>query len=130
MPLKESELESDDDRGQAVARIASENSLVYSLYVIEISDDRGPRLNPKYPNVYVGQTALTPEARFSQHRAGYKASRHLWKGGKGKGKWLGRWLKRRLYGRYNPIETRAEAVRLEAWLAEHLRRKGYTVFVG
>jgi len=103
---------------------------VYSVYVIEISDERGLRLNPKYPNVYVGQTALTPEARFSQHRAGYKASRHLWKGGKGTGQWLGRWLKRRLYGRYNPIETRVEAVRLEAWLAEHLRRKGYTVFVG
>jgi hypothetical protein len=96
---------------------------VYSLYVIEISDERGPRLNPKYPNVYVGQTVLTPEARFAQHRAGYKASRYLWKGGKGRGQWLGLWLKRRLYGRYNPIETRAEAERLEAWLAEHLRHK-------
>jgi hypothetical protein len=62
----------------------TECAVVYSIYVIEISDERGPRLNPKYPNVYVGQTALTPEQRFAQHRVGYKASRHLWKGGKGK----------------------------------------------
>lgn len=95
---------------------------MYNVYVIEISDERGRRLNPKYPNIYVGQTALTPEARFAQHRAGYKASRHLWKGGKGRGQWLGLWLKRRLYGRFNPIETRAEAERLEASLADHLRR--------
>jgi hypothetical protein len=103
---------------------------VFSVYVIELSDERGPRRNPKYPNVYVGQTALSPEARFAQHRTSYKASRHLWKGGKGTGKWLGLWLKRRLYAQYNPIETRSEAERLELWLAEHLRRKGYTVFVG
>jgi hypothetical protein len=98
--------------------------------VIEISDERGPRLNPKYPSVYVGQTALTPDARFTQHRAGYKASRYFWKGGKGCGQWLALWLKRRLYEGYNPIETRAEAERLEVWLADHLRRQGYTVFVG
>jgi len=103
---------------------------VYSVYVIEISDERGPRLNPRYPNVYVGQTSLTPEERFAQHQIGYKASRYLWKGGKGRGQWLGLWLKRRLYQRYNPVETRAEAERLELWLAERLRRKGYTVFVG
>ena len=103
---------------------------MYSVYVIEISDERGLRLNPKYPNVYVGQTALTPEERFAQHKVGYKTSRYLWKGGKGTGQWLGLWLKRRLYERYNPIETRAEAERLELWLAEQLRRKGYTVFVG
>lgn len=103
---------------------------MYSVYVIELSDERGPRLNPRYPNVYVGQTALTPEERFAQHRAGYKASRHLWKGGKGRGQWLGLWLKRRLYDRSNPIENRPEAERLEVWLAERLRRRGYTVFVG
>lgn len=103
---------------------------MYSVYVIEISDERGPRLNPKYPNVYVGQTALTPEERFGQHKTGYKTSRYLWKGGKGRGQWLGLWLKRRLYQRYNPIETRDEAERLELWLADQLRRKGYTVFVG
>jgi hypothetical protein len=105
-------------------------AVVYSIYVIEISDERGPRLNPKYPNVYVGQTALTPEERFAQHQVGYKASRYLWKGGKGRGQWLGLWLKRGLYEQYNPIETRAEAERLEVWLAEQLRHQGYAVFVG
>src|SRR5713226_1096147 len=116
--------------GVTVQGLAARIHPVYNLYVIEISDDRCPRLNPKYPNVYVGQTALTPEARFAQHRAGYKASRHLWKGGKGTGQWLGLWLKRRLYARYNPIESRAEAERREVWLGERLRHKGYTVFVG
>jgi len=103
---------------------------VYSVYVIEISDERGLRLNPKYPNVYVGQTALTPEERFAQHKLGYKTSRYLWKGVKGRGQWLGLRLKRRLYERYNPIETRAEAEQSEGRLAEQLRHKGYTVFVG
>jgi hypothetical protein len=103
---------------------------MYSVYVIEMSDDKGPRLNLKYPNVYVGQTALTPEERFAQHRDAHKTSRHLWKGGKGKGQWLGLWLKRRLYEKYNPIATRDEAERMEEWLAEHLRQRGYTVFVG
>ena len=103
---------------------------MYNVYVIEISDAKGPRSNPKYPLVYVGQTALTPEERFAQHRLGYKTSRYLWKGGKGKGQWLGLWLKRRLYERYNPIETRGEAERVEIWLADQLRLKGYTVFVG
>ena len=103
---------------------------MYSVYVIEMSDERGPRINPKYANVYVGQTALSPEDRFEQHRVGHKASRHLWKGGKRVGKFLGLWLKRRLYEKYNPIATREEAKRMEEWLAEHLRRRGYTVFVG
>ncbi len=103
---------------------------MYSVYVIEISDERGLRLNPKYPHVYVGQTALTPEERFTQHKVGYKTSRYLWKGGKGRGQWLGLRLKPRLYERYNPIETRAEAERLELRLADQLRHNGYTVFVG
>ncbi len=103
---------------------------VYSVYVIEISDEKGPRRNPKFPNVYVGQTALTPQVRFAQHRVAHKATRHLWKGGKGKGKWLGRCLKPRLYKKYNPIPTRGEAERMENWLADQLRVKGYTVWVG
>jgi hypothetical protein len=103
---------------------------MYSVYVIEMSDEKGPRINPKYANVYVGQTAHTPETRFEQHRRGYKTSRHLWKGGKQGGKFLGLWLKRRLYEKYNPIATRDEAERKEEWLAGDLRRRGYTVFVG
>lgn len=111
------------------APIAGEQPL-YSVYVIELSDERGPRRNPRYPNVYVGQSALSPEERFSQHRLAYKASRRLWKGGKGSGQWLGLWLRPRLYERYNPIPTRTDAEEKERWLAEHLRTKGYTVFTG
>src|SRR5258708_19703752 len=93
-----------------------------------MSDGRGLRLNPKYPNVYVGQTALTPEERFTQHKVGYKTSRYLWKGGKGRGQWLGLRLKPRLYERYNPIETRAEAERLELRLAHQLKPNAYPLF--
>jgi hypothetical protein len=91
----------------------------YHVYVIELEDAIGPRANSNYPQVYVGQTWLTPDERFAQHKAGLRASRHV--------KRYGKWLRRKLYERYNPIATQEEAKAKEAWLAEHLRRMGYTV---
>lgn len=91
----------------------------YSVYVIELDDAIGPRKNPDYPHVYVGQTWLSPDERFAQHKAGIRASRHVRKHGK--------WLRRRLYEKYNPIATQDQAKAKEAWLASLLREKGYTV---
>src|SRR5919106_6801178 len=56
----------------------------YHVYVIELSDETCPienRVRPDKPCVYVGQTARSPEERFQQHLAGYKAARKVRKYG-------------------------------------------------
>lgn len=39
------------------------------VYVIELSDALGGH-KPNRPDVYVGETGLTPEQRFEKHKAG------------------------------------------------------------
>ena len=61
---------------ELVARLSEEgytvngDRTVWRVYVIELSDDVGPRATPTLPWVYVGQTSNTPEERFRQHRDG------------------------------------------------------------
>jgi predicted GIY-YIG superfamily endonuclease len=94
----------------------------FYVYVIELDDAVGKRINPKKPCVYVGQSVHPPEVRFKQHKDGYKASKYVHKHGMR--------LKPRLYGRINPLPTREEALSKERELAARLRRKEYTVFGG
>ena len=56
----------------------------HCVYVVELDPEvrqrrKLQRLNfdadPEKPCVYVGMTGVTPEERFEQHRAGYRASR-------------------------------------------------------
>jgi hypothetical protein len=102
---------------------------MYNVYVIEldkaVKDIPGfsavnPDYNPEKPCVYVGQTAKTPEDRFSQHLAGNRANRYV--------RDHGQKLKPKLYERHNPLPTRTEAEEKEQWLAERLRAKGYGVW--
>lgn len=72
--------------------------------------------------VYVGSTAHTPEERFRQHLAGYKANKYA--------KRYGVRLKPRLYSKYLDLETRALAEQEEVKLAERLRKRGYAVWRG
>lgn len=88
---------------------------LYYVYVIELSDEVGPRVEPSKPCVYVGQSAVTPEERFQQHLDGYKSSRYV--------RSFGVKLKPRLYRNYGPYLTRDESVDAERRLAERLRRK-------
>lgn len=69
--------------------------------------------------VYVGQTSLTPEQRFKQHKAGYLSNKYAQK--------YGRRLVRRLYKRLNPVPS-DEAKEWEKWLAESLRARGHAVW--
>jgi predicted GIY-YIG superfamily endonuclease len=94
----------------------------YYVYVIELADAVGPRRDPRYPSVYVGQSAVPPEQRFQQHMEGYRSSRYVRKHGKR--------LRPRLYRHFNPMATRDEALELERELARRLRRRGYTVYGG
>jgi len=69
---------------------------------------------------YVGQSCHLPETRFWQHKKGYKGNRFV--------KEFGLGLCPRLYERFNPIETRKEAERIEEELTTSLRRKGHGVW--
>lgn len=99
---------------------------VYRVYVIELSDEVGPRKDASLPWVYVGQTALTPEERFEIHRTqarsgkgGPLASRVVAK------HFIG--LRPDLYADEPPRYTRNDAVAAEAELGERLRSLGYSV---
>jgi hypothetical protein len=94
----------------------------YYVYVIELDDAAGPRLNPDKPNVYVGQSSLTPKQRFEQHQAGIKSSKWVRK--------YGRYLRPRLYEHFNPMASREAALDRERWLRERLEARGFTVYGG
>jgi hypothetical protein len=100
----------------------------YNVYVILLDDavrrtrDVVPGSDPRKPCVYVGQTVLTPKARFLQHKRGQLNARHVAKHALR--------LMPELFEMYNPIETREEAEEIEAALAEILHLEGYTVLGG
>jgi hypothetical protein len=88
----------------------------YYLYVVELAEAAGPRA------VYVGQSALFPAERFSQHLTGYKAASIVRR--------YGRRLRPDLFERWNPIPTRADAEDRERRLSERLAAGGYRVYGG
>jgi hypothetical protein len=94
----------------------------YYVYVIELDDAVGPRIDPSKPAVYVGQSAIPPEERFRQHLDGYKSSKHVRR--------YGRRLRPRLYRAQNPLPNRTAALEKEKELALRLRKRGYTVYGG
>jgi hypothetical protein len=66
-------------------------------------------------------TGLSPERRFRNHKAGIKAAAVVRKHGVR--------LVPKLYAHLNPMPYR-KAVEMEGWLADSLRRRGYSVFGG
>lgn len=95
---------------------------VYRVYVVELADTSGARLRPDLPNLYVGQTADTPEERFAEHQRGHRASRHVRRHGLR--------LRPDLYQTLPLQATRDQAETLEARVADELRRRGHRVFGG
>ncbi len=106
--------------GAGAARPAARRR--YYVYVVELDDAVGPRRDPRYPSVYVGQSVVPPAERLRQHKDGYRSSRYVRK--------YGRHLRPRLYRRLNPMATRDQAVSMEQELARRLRGRGYTVYGG
>jgi hypothetical protein len=92
----------------------------FYVYVIELRDAIGERIDPSKPIVYVGQSCHEPSVRFRQHLDGYKASRHVRK--------FGVRLRPRLYARFNPLPSRGAAEAAEREVGRRLRRRGYTVY--
>jgi len=86
------------------------------VYVVELAPKAGERA------VYVGQSALFPAERFSQHLTGYKAAKVVQR--------FGERLRPDLFERFNPIPTRGDAEEMERRLAARLAAQGYRVFGG
>ncbi len=87
----------------------------HHVYVALLDDPRScPRRACRW-GLYVGETSLDPDTHFDQHRAGYKASRALYR--------FGVRVMLKLVAYLNPLR-RWEAKELEAALAEELARGG------
>ena len=110
---------------------------MYSVYVIELSkavfteDAKFRAANPQYNGIleclYVGSTSKTPQQRFEQHKSGYRTkSGH--KTSANIVRKYGLYLRPSLTTHLPPVESRAEAERLEKALTLELRRKRYAVW--
>ena len=100
------------------------------VYVIELDDSvlgepkfaaANPSHDPTLPCVYVGQTGLTAEQRFENHRSGHKSSKYA-------RKYCVR-LMPHLYEHVPPM-TWKDSKAMERRLAEELRDQGYAVWWG
>ncbi len=97
----------------------SNGNVVYTVYVINLSDDVGPRSGP-HRWVYVGQTRKTPEERLHEHLSGYKASKWV--------KNFGVDLNYRLFSSTVPqVRFLQDALVIEAQLAKDLKARGFNV---
>lgn len=97
----------------------------YFVYVIElraliVEYDERRKSGHKAKDVYVGSSALPPEARFQKHLTSPKASRHVRRRGVR--------LRPDLYSGLNPLSSREAAKRQEHKLANQLERRGYRVY--
>jgi hypothetical protein len=100
-----------------MARKAARAAGHHHVYVVYL---RNPRGDGK-AGYYVGMTGLTPEERFANHKAGYKAA--------GVVRRFGERLVPRLYAHLNPMPY-AKAQAMEVALAESLRKRGFVVYGG
>jgi hypothetical protein len=101
----------------------------FSLYVIELDPavrdvkrfrEANPDARLDKPCLYVGMTALTPEARFERHKLGIQAGRRI-------ATRFGVRLRKRYYEKLNPL-TQDEAKVGESALAARLRKRGFAVW--
>jgi hypothetical protein len=100
----------------------------YRIYVIRLNDavlnvkrfrQANPNHKPGKPCYYVGMTSLTPEERFSQHKAGYKDCALV--------RDHGLHLAKKKFESI-PLLSQADAQLREVERAEHLRSQGYAVW--
>lgn len=122
----------DDDRIKKSVRAARTK---YYVYVIELDKEfaltrkareANPKQDLKKPCIYVGSSSKTPEERFREHVKGARNSR-----GPLFSRVVYRYGKRLLpseYRKYNPINTREEALEMEQKLTYKYRKQGYTVW--
>jgi predicted GIY-YIG superfamily endonuclease len=96
---------------------SSRSSGHHSVYVVFL---RNPKGDGK-AGYYVGMTGLSPEDRFNNHKNGVKAASVVRR--------YGERLVPKLYRHLNPMSYE-KALRIEAALADSLRKRGFVVFGG
>ena len=113
----------------------------YYVYVIGLKPEfaqtkKAKKQNPNFlPGLnkrcyYVGYTSKTPEERYKQHiteyvnKKGHKISSSVVV----KYGYTKNGLRPSQYDRYNPIDSKIEAEKLEVYLAIRLRKKGHCVY--
>jgi len=109
----------------------------YCIYVIELykrvftENTKFRAANPQFNGVleclYVGMTSKTPKERFMQHKTGYR-NKKGYKLSSNIVEKYGSYLRPSLYNHIDPLQSRAEALKMEARLALELRREGYAVW--
>ena len=118
-----------------------EVSQKYYVYVIglkpEYSETKkakrdNPNFNPKAANsrcYYVGYSSKTPEERYKQHIEGHisKKGFNLSSATVQKFGYKELGLRYKKFNKYNPINTKEKAMKVERELADRLRRKGHCV---
>ena len=95
------------------------DTVLYTIYVVNLSDTTGPRKNPK-PWVYVGQTVRTPEERLRQHLDGHRTA----------SKWVhkhGFDLNQELMRGVPQARFRQDALYLETQHAARLEEAGFNI---
>ncbi len=123
----------------------------YYVYVIELDPEvaaisrfceRNPEMEPGGPCYYVGQSVHEPDCRYRQHKEchgpviKFSCICEKPKGDFSKNlsnryaRKYGRWLKRDLFEKRNPLRTRREAEAMEARLAAELQARGCGVWWG
>ncbi len=107
----------------------------YHVYVIGLDKsfaltkkalEANPDADLDKPCIYVGYTSKTPEDRFQEHLSGARNRRGRLYSPVVRD--YGKYLQPRKYERYNPMDTKEEAMEKERDLAEKHRRNGYTVW--
>ena len=109
----------------------------YRVYVIELSkkvfseNTKFRAANPQFNGVlqclYVGMTSKTPKERFEQHKTGYRNNKG-YKLSSNIVQKYGMYLRPSLYNHIAPLSSRADALKMEEYLALELRRKRYAVW--
>jgi predicted GIY-YIG superfamily endonuclease len=109
----------------------------YRVYVIELSkkvfseNTKFRAANPQFNGVlqclYVGMTSKTPKERFEQHKTGYR-NKKGYKLSSNIVQKYGMYLRPSLYNHIAPLSSRADALKMEEYLALELRRKRYAVW--
>ncbi|WP_323787471.1 ribose-5-phosphate isomerase [Psychroserpens sp.] len=109
----------------------------YRIYVVELSKrvfsenrkfrEANPQFNGVLECLYVGMTSKTPKERFEQHKTGYR-NKKGYKLSSNIVEKYGSYLRPSLYNHIAPLQTRADALKMEETLALELRRQRYAVW--
>ena len=109
----------------------------YHIYVVELSKkvftqnrkfrEANPQFNGVLQCLYVGMTSKTPKERFLQHKTGYR-NKKGYKLSSNIVEKYGTYLRPSLYNHIGPLQTRADALKMEETLALELRRQRYAVW--